>query len=130
MKWLITTIVALSSLLSVYIFFTYDAFAVAIMLNLIFGIVMFIGYLYLSYLMIKEAVRPYDYLTPLRWRIFATLFIAVLTLIPSLTYQFLRLFGIDSPEIRNIVTVTSRVNGVVTLYLLFSIFTYKRKERK
>lgn len=125
----ITAISVAAGILAILSYIVLEPAAFAIVINLLFGFFMFFGYMYLSFLMIGEAVRPKDWLTPLRWRIFAILFIALLTLIPSLTYQLLRLYGIDSPDIRNIVTITSRFNGAATLALLFTIFFYRRKEQ-
>ena len=104
-----------------------EAAAFAIMVNIGIGLFLFVGYGWLSVVLMKEALRPTDWLTKLRWRIFLVVFITVITLIPSLVYQILRLYGFDSPEIRNIVTITSKINALATFLLLIGIFFYKRK---
>lgn len=100
-----------------------------VLFSIFFGLVLFIGYSYISILMVKESTRPRDWLTPLRYRILAAMVLTVLTIVPSLIFQILRYYGIESGELRNIVTITSRVGGLLNLFLLYSIFTYKRKDK-
>jgi hypothetical protein len=102
---------------------------VSIIVNITLTVVAIVGYLYLSVLMAKEVTRPKDKLTPLRWRIFAAVFVIVMTLIPSLIYQILRLYGLDTDLIRNIVTITARINSIGALAILFAVFTYRMKDR-
>lgn len=101
----------------------------AIILNIAFGLVLLAGYSYMSVIMVKEAMRPKDWLTPLRYRILAAMALTVLTIIPSLLFQVLRLYGYESEELRTLVTVTSRVGGITNVFLLYSIFNYKRKDK-
>jgi len=107
-----------------------DGTMIAIIINLGLSVFIIGGYSYLSVAMAREAIRPKDWLTPLRWRIFTAVFFVVLTLIPSFVYQLLRLYGLDTEEIRNVVTVTSRINSLGALLVLFSVFTYRRKGDK
>lgn len=102
---------------------------IVILINLFISVFIIGGYCYLSVRMAREVVRPSDWLTPLRWRIFWTVFLVVLTLIPSFIYQILRLYGIESQEVRDIVTITSKVNSLGALLVLFSVFSYRRKDK-
>lgn len=97
--------------------------------NLVFGFVLLLGYLYLSLLQIREVVRPRDWLTGLRVRILIILLLTIITLIPSLVYQGVRLTGDEAGLLRDIVTVTSRISTLCTLVIMVSIFKYRKKDK-
>lgn len=103
--------------------------SIVILVNIFATILTIAGYIYLSIKMSRELYRPKDWLTSLRWRIFIAVFLIVLTLVPGLMYQVLRLYGVDSEDVRNIVTITSRVNSLGALLVLFSVFSYRKKDR-
>jgi hypothetical protein len=102
-----------------------EATAVAILLNIGMSLFLIVGYTLLIIPITRETVEKDDWLNGLRLRLLLALFFTVITFIPSLAYQMLRLFGVDSPEVRNIVTVTSKLNDLLMFYLFWGIIRYK-----
>lgn len=82
---------------------------------------------YLIYLQVIETLRPVDGLTPLRWQILLTLVISVVTQVPSIYYQYLRIAGIDSPVLREVVTITANFSLIAIMVLLVLIFNFKKR---
>jgi len=97
---------------------------IALVIRLI-GLVV-VGF-YLFPKQLKEVLRPVDWLTELRWQILALLSVSVVSGIPSIWYQIIRLNGGEAEILRNISTVTSNVSQLLIIILLVLIFNYKKK---
>ena len=100
-----------------------------ILFNLFFGVAVFGGYFYLATLQFSQVIRPRDWLTNLRILIFAILIFTIITFLPSLAYQFVRLGGGESEFLRDLVNITGRISSVCILIILISIFKYKENEQ-
>lgn len=82
---------------------------------------------YLIYLQVVETLRPVDGLTPLRWQILLTLVISVVTQVPSIYYQYLRIAGMESAVLREVVTITANFSLIAIMVLLVLIFNFKKR---
>lgn len=76
----------------------------------------------------EEVAQPYDAYTNLRWIIFAMLWLTVITILPSIPYQFQIATGHEYIFWRNVVSVVGGVNLVATTVLLVLVFRYKVKK--
>lgn len=98
-----------------------------ILFNLTFGLIMLVGYAYLAVKQFIQVLRPRDFLTRLRVQIFSVLMISIITFIPSLVYQFVRLSGDESEFLRAVVNILSRVSSLCVLIILIAVFNYRQK---
>lgn len=73
--------------------------------------------------------RPYDAFTRPRIYLLALLSVVVLTSIPSITYQLIRIQGLDSEFFRAFVTYTGSVFKVAVGLFLLRIWTYRLKKK-
>jgi len=99
--------------------------------SLIALIIRFAGFVVVGFYLfpkqLREVLRPVDWLTRLRWQILALLSVSVISGIPSIWYQIIRLTGGEAEILRNISTVTSNISQLLIIILLVLIFNYKRK---
>ena len=76
-----------------------------------------------------EVLRPYNWLTGLRWQILGLFIFSVVSAIPSMTYQMLRSFGnIEADFLRNIASITGNISDLGITILLVLIYNYKQKD--
>src|ERR1700754_1181585 len=98
----------------------------SVLFNFSFGILVLIAYSILTILQLFEMRRPndrgLDWLPGVRKTLFLVFLFTVITLVPSLTYQLCRLLGTEAEGMRSIATVTSRINTVITLVLIFKLY--------
>lgn len=66
-----------------------------------------------------------DHYTPLRRYILAILIVAIVTLAPSVAYQFIISFGGTAEWLRSFVSIIGGVNLIATALLMHLVFTYR-----
>lgn len=87
-------------------------------------------FFFVIYLQFKETYgRPVDYITPLRKRILIVFVICIVASLPSIVYQYARSIGLDSENLRNLVTITSGIFRVAISLQMLTIWTYRGKPK-
>lgn len=76
---------------------------------------------------LKEAVRPSDWLTGLRYLILGILVLTVVTFIPSIIYLLFLALGQELGTLRQVSSVVGGINLVGTTTLMVLIFTYRKR---
>ncbi len=84
-------------------------------------------FIHLTVIQAKETATVRDFLT--RYRIYILIFFTtfLVTLIPVGYYLTLRYFGHDSPDLRNLATVSGRFGGLAIAVALEVIYFYRRR---
>lgn len=88
------------------------------------GIILF----YIIPVAIMQVFRPRDWLTGLRWRMLGMFAFSITASVPSVIYQIMRTYGIESELLRNISSVTGNLSFFGISILLVMIYNYKEKE--
>lgn len=125
-RMLIAIIILISILGLIYSYTSFEVFS--LLLSLFVSTIIIIGYTHLAFKMGFEVFRPKDWLTPLRWMIFLSVMGIILTIIPGVVYRILQLYGYDSEATLNTIRIVTSINSLVTLTLIYSVFSYKKKE--
>lgn len=74
-----------------------------------------------------EVLRPKDWLTNLRWQILLLFVFSALAAIPALSYQGIRVYGLDSELLRTVASILGNLSNLATSILLVLIYNYKDK---
>lgn len=77
---------------------------------------------------IIELLRPHDWLTGLRWRLLGVFVFTILASVPSVIYQILLVYGIQSDILRAVITITGNLSFLGFAVLVLMIYNYRRKE--
>lgn len=76
----------------------------------------------------KEALRPKDWLTGLRWQMLAMFGLAVIASVPAVVYQILTTMGIVAPVLRNVASICGNLSFLAISIDAVLIYNFKRKE--
>lgn len=76
----------------------------------------------------KEALRPKDWLTGLRWQMLALFGLAVIASVPAIVYQVILSLGMTAPVLRNVATVCGNLSFLAISIDAVLIYNYKKKE--
>lgn len=76
----------------------------------------------------KEALRPKDWLTGLRWQMLVLFGLAVIASVPAIVYQIVTSMGIDAPVLRNVASICGNLSFLAISVDAVLIYNYKRKE--
>lgn len=101
-----------------------NAPAIALLIKLtVLGIAAF----YLFPRQLAQALRPKDWLTRLRWRILAALGVSIISILPSVAYQYIRAVGGEAAILQDVVSITTNISLLAFMILIVSIFNYSTK---
>lgn len=95
--------------------------------GLLISLVSLAALLYVAYKQTFEVLRPKNWLTGLRWQIYALLIISIVGLIPAITYQFCRVIHVQAEFLRSVATVTGALSRLGNAVLLVMVFNYRKK---
>lgn len=76
----------------------------------------------------KEALRPKDWLTGLRWQMLALFSLAIVASVPAIVYQILVTNGIQAPILRNVATISGNLSFLGISIVAAMIYNFKKKE--
>src|ERR1700749_4906883 len=94
--------------------------------GLIISLVSLVALLYVAYRQTFEVLRPKNWLTGLRWQIYALLIISIVGLIPAIVYQFCRVINVEANFLRNVATITGAFSRLGSAILLVKVFNYRK----
>jgi hypothetical protein len=75
-----------------------------------------------------EALRPKDWLTGLRAQLLIFFSLAIVASVPAIVYQTLRIYGIDSLDLRNFASISGNLSFLLICILSAMLYNYRRKE--
>lgn len=105
-----------------------DSFNQSAAISLVIASLSLAALLYLAPKQMAEVLRPKNWLTGLRWRIFWILIFSIIGLIPSVVYLSIRTFGGDNEVLRSVASVAGNFSRLANVVLLIMVFNYRKKE--
>jgi len=92
------------------------------------GIMTFVMVTYVLYLQLVELLAPKDRYSGIKTLLLLFNIIFVITLVPIIAYQFMRMIGIESDVFRVVVTIIGRIGPLAMALNWVLIYRYKIRE--
>lgn len=100
----------------------------AIVISIVISFLTATVLLWVAYKQFYEVLMPRDWLTRLRWLILAMLVVAIVGILPVITYQVCRLLGTENEVLRNVASVLGNLSRLAGAVLLMLIYRYKKED--